>query len=108
MSINQMNLETKREIIKQHLIKKGFYLNDGIKYGLDYLVYTDLPDNVHSKYGLIVKSDMTFQTLIMHQRICNSNNKILIIADVEKESDNEYEIKFIKCIRFFQKQKINK
>lgn len=86
----------KRMVVKNHLLARGFYLNDGIKYGLDFLVYTDHPKKVHSKYGVIVYSTMTFQQLVSYQRVCNSNNKILVVAFVDASMD----IRLVQCERF--------
>lgn len=87
--------------VRKHLLDRGFYLNDGIKYGLDFLVYTDHPDKVHSKYGLAVYNTMTFQQLVSYQRVCNSNNKALIIAFVDARDLTN--IKLVQCERFIVK-----
>lgn len=89
-------MDVKREIVREFLEKKGFYLNDGIKYGLDFLVYTDTPNKVHSKYGLLVVEDINFQLLVAYQRICNANNKILILATINEQE----EVQFHSCTRF--------
>ena len=89
-------MDLKRKKIKEFLLEKGFYLNDGIKYGLDFLVYTEHPDLVHSKYGLVVLDQMNFQQLIALQRICTSNNKTLIVAMVNEDDS----ITFIQNKRF--------
>lgn len=89
-------LGEKREAVKSFLLKKGFYVNDGIKYGLDYLVYTEHPSVVHSKYGVAVHGGMSYQQLIMHQRMCCATNKILIVAFVDGASN----IRLIRCERF--------
>lgn len=92
------SLKDKRNRVKEDLEKKGFFVNDGIKYGLDMLAYTDDPNVVHSKYGVLIFREMTFQQLISYQRICNSNNKILLMVFVEDEN-----IKYVECERFIIK-----
>lgn len=80
-----LKLEEKRAILKAHLFKQGFFVYDGIKYGLDLLGYTDTPDKVHSKYGFIIFCNQTYQQLICLQRICNSNKKILIVVFISED-----------------------
>ena len=83
-------MKINEDFIVQKLLEKGFYVTDGIKYGLDYLIYTDKPDKVHSKYGCILyNKDMTYQQLIALQRICTISNKKLIIVKVI-DDDIEY------------------
>lgn len=94
------SLKLKKEFLKEFLLKQGFYLNDGIKYGLDLLVYTDLPSIVHSKYGLIIDRDFTYQELVLLQRVCNSNNKILIVVVFIGENIDQSSMKFVQCERF--------
>ncbi|KAI4291693.1 hypothetical protein PAPHI01_0967 [Pancytospora philotis] len=91
-----LTLAEKRQACREHLLRAGFYVNDGIKYGLDFLVYTDSPDRVHSKYGVVVFCGMTYQQLVMHQRLCCSVNKSLIVAVV----DGPDSIRLVQCDRF--------
>jgi len=83
------------EKVKIHLESLGFVINDGIKYGLDLLAYTDSPSRVHSKYGVVVSDDLRLQQLVAYQRICTSNNKILLVAVVGEDRISYYE-----CRRF--------
>lgn len=98
-----LTLEEKRCILKKYLIDEGFFVNDGIKYGLDFLAYTDNPDKVHSKYGLFVFNGESYQKLILYQRICRSNNKILLIAFVNHNGS----IHLIEVERFTSDQEIS-
>lgn len=91
------SFEDKVKRVKNDLERMGFFVNDGIKYGLDLLAYTADPDTVHSKYGILIFREMTFQQLVTYQRICNSNNKILMIAYVDED------IKYVECERFIIK-----
>ncbi|ELA42101.1 uncharacterized protein VICG_00742 [Vittaforma corneae ATCC 50505] len=93
--MEKMELEQKVKRVKIHLESLGFSVNDGIKYGLDLLAYTDDPSRVHSKYGVIISNGMTFQQLVAYQRICTSNNKTLLIALV-----NQFDIEYFECRRF--------
>lgn len=91
----KISLKEKVKKVKEHLESLEFFINDGIKYGLDLLAYTDSPDKVHSKYGVIISNGLSFQQLVAYQRICTSNNKILLIAIVKED-----EIKYLECKRF--------
>lgn len=81
--------------VKIHLESLGFFVNDGIKYGMDLLAYSDHPNKIHSKYGIVVSQTLNFQQLVAYQRICTSNNKILLLASVTGS-----EIKYFECRRF--------
>lgn len=89
-------MESKRLAVENYLKNEGFFINDGIKYGLDFLAYTGEPGKVHSKYGVLVLEKMNFQQLVAYQRICCSNNKLLIIAIVDDKSH----IKLVEFKRF--------
>lgn len=85
--------------VKEHLEGLGFFVKDGIKYGVDLLAYTDHPSKVHSKYGVVLYDTMSFRKLILYQRICNSNNKKLLIVVT-----NEDKLKYFECRRFITNQ----
>ncbi len=90
-------MEEKRKICKKYFSENGFYVSDGLKYGMDFLLYTDKPSNVHSKYGVIIsRKSIKYQDLISYQRVCCSNNKELVIADL---SENR-EVKLVRVLRF--------
>lgn len=78
-----MDLRDKIEKVKSHLIGLGFFVNDGVKYGLDILAYTAHPTKVHSLYGVVVSNGTSLRELIAYQRVCTSNNKILLVATVD-------------------------
>lgn len=74
------SLEFKKSVLIEHFKFLGFYVNDGIKYGIDFLLYTDDPSNVHSKYGVLIENNHSFFDLMSVQRICNSVKKELIVV----------------------------
>lgn len=90
------------EKVKYHLESLGFFVNDGIKYGLNFLAYTDSPDRVHSKYGVIVTDQLLLYQVVAYQRICTSNNKILLVAIVSGD-----DIKYYECRRFPESENLN-
>ncbi|KAM0681827.1 hypothetical protein GINT2_000344 [Glugoides intestinalis] len=92
-------MEKRISEVKEHLEGLGFFVKDGIKYGIDLLVYTDHPSKVHSKYGVIIYETMSFKKLILYQRICNSNNKKLLVVVVKDDK-----IKYFECKRFIANQ----
>lgn len=94
-SIPMVQLPEKVLKVKTHLESLGFFINDGIKYGMDLLAYTDSPSRVHSKYGVVVSDDLRLHQLVAYQRICTSNNKILLVAVVGVDG-----IRYYECRRF--------
>ena len=69
------------KLIKADLVKKNLFYTEGVKFGLDLLVYTAPCDKVHSKYGLKIYSDtLQYQDLVALQRVCTNSNKILILV----------------------------
>lgn len=74
----------------------GFHVKDGIKYGVDFLLYTDNPEKVHSKYAILINRNQKFLDIIAAQRVCHSTRKKLIF--VYHDSDNK--IKLVSIGRF--------
>lgn len=75
----------KRNTLRQRFEEKGFVVHDGLKYGVDLLLYTDLPSRVHSKYGVLIYRNHNFLDLISAQRTCSSANKTLVVAFFEEK-----------------------
>lgn len=80
------SLKDKRSILQRRFKEEGFVVNDGLKYGVDLLLYTDQPSKVHSKYGVLIDRDHTFLDLIGVQRTCSSAGKTLVVAFFKGES----------------------
>jgi tRNA splicing endonuclease len=70
----------KRQALARHFAEQGFRVDDGLKYGVDLLLYTDEVERVHSKYGVLIHREHTFLDLIGVQRTCSSANKTLVVA----------------------------
>lgn len=70
----------KRDILRRRFEEQGFAVNDGLKYGVDLLLYTDAPERVHSKYGVLVDRGHLFLDLVGVQRTCASAGKVLVVA----------------------------
>ena len=89
--------DTERALVLAYLQAHGFVANSGIKYGLDFLVYTGCPDTVHSKYGLLIISENTdYKQVLCSQRVCNGNNKILLLARIDAGN----KVALAQCERF--------
>lgn len=74
------------EDLKSFFISKGFYVTDGLKYGVDYLLYTDLPSKVHSKYAVLLDRNQTLFDILSTQRVCLSvNKKLIFVRIIENE-----------------------
>ncbi|ORD95233.1 hypothetical protein A0H76_1118 [Hepatospora eriocheir] len=85
------------KLVKDWIKSNNLYYTDGIKYGMDLLLYLDDPDKVHSTYGLIIYNEqITYEYLIALQRVCASCKKVLLIVKV---GENE-ELEFLSVKRF--------
>lgn len=77
-----MTLEQEKLLhIKNHFTEKGFVLRSGIKYGVDFLLYTDAIEKVHSKYAVLLNRQHTFLGIMAVQRVCVSCRKELVLVD---------------------------
>ncbi|OQS54074.1 hypothetical protein EHP00_1794 [Ecytonucleospora hepatopenaei] len=91
-----MNRKEQLNFLCKYLKENDFYYTDGIKFGVDLLVYTDVPEKVHSKYGILLyNKNLTYQNILAVQRVCTNTNKELVIADIKNNR-----VKLIKIERF--------
>lgn len=77
--------QEKRDILRKRFEEDGFAVDDGLKYGVDLLLYTDAPSRVHSKYGVLIYRGHSFLDVIGAQRTCSSANKMLVVAFFDGE-----------------------
>ncbi|KAH9411768.1 putative tRNA-intron endonuclease [Ordospora pajunii] len=70
----------RREVLMNAFIKDGFVIGDGLKYGVDLLLYTDDPSKVHSRYGVLIDDGYSMQDIIGIQRTCASANKEMVLV----------------------------
>lgn len=87
--------------LKKYFEEAGFYVGDGLKYGVDMLLYVDVPNKVHSKYAVLMDRRHTFLQIMAIQRVCTTARKTLVI--VYKDSDGA--VKLASVERFFNRQK---
>ena len=85
-------------MIYKDLHEKDYYILPGSKYGVDFLVYKDDPNFVHSTYLITCKKNnenINVKDVINNERISVGTRKILIYAfvDDEKIKDNQSEVK---------------
>ncbi|KAJ1606687.1 hypothetical protein OJ252_3085 [Cryptosporidium canis] len=71
----------------------GYYVQQGSKYGFDFVLYEDDPDSCHSSFLLQVihpslHPTINVQDLVLWQRVSNKVNKRLIIATLYEDSPN--------------------
>ncbi|TBU11254.1 putative tRNA-intron endonuclease [Hamiltosporidium tvaerminnensis] len=78
----------KKNIFIKKLQNDGYTISDGIKYGVDILVYTGNIDEYHAKYAILFFDEQCIKDIVSVQRICSSVGKILVLVD---ESFNFYE-----------------
>lgn len=94
------NFSSKDNIYKQvyHdlVINYGYYVQQGSKYGCDFVLYENDPDTCHSSFLLNIidpykKQALTVRDLVLWQRVSNKVNKKAVIA-ILIEEDSEYEL----------------
>ncbi|KAM0674319.1 tRNA-splicing endonuclease subunit Sen2 [Gurleya vavrai] len=90
-----MNVSEKLEHLKSYFTGQGFTVRDGLRYGVDFLLYTDDVEKVHSRYAVILNRNFTFLQILAIQRTCNSSRKECILADFFGDK-----IRLIKIERF--------
>jgi tRNA splicing endonuclease len=91
-----MRHEEKLVLLRKYYKQEGFHIGDGLKYGVDLLLYTNIPAKIHSKYAILIDNSYTFLHIMAVQRVCNSAKKILILVYFD-END---EFKMVKAERF--------
>lgn len=69
------------------LIKRGYFIQNGIKYGSKYLVYSEDPNLVHSKYLIMCYFSHEKFRLIQAQRLARNTKKDLLIGIVTIKND---------------------
>lgn len=65
---------------------RGFYINSGLKFGCDYIVYEADPLTEHARFLLVCKKeDEEFSALklLIHGRLSNQVSKQLVLASLE-------------------------
>ncbi|CAD26236.1 tRNA-INTRON ENDONUCLEASE [Encephalitozoon cuniculi GB-M1] len=72
--------QEKREVLRRMFQERGFVVGDGLKYGVDLLLYTDCPSKVHSRYGILIDRRHTLLDIVGVQRTCASVNKALVVV----------------------------
>lgn len=87
--------------LKKYFEEAGFYVSDGLKYGVDMLLYVDVPSKVHSKYAVLVDRRHTFLQIMAVQRVCTAARKTLVIA----YKDSGGTMKLASVERFCSRQK---
>ncbi|EPR77975.1 tRNA-splicing endonuclease [Spraguea lophii 42_110] len=80
-----MEISLKKTLIFNKFVDEGFHVCDGLGYGVDFLLYTDEPYKVHSKYAVVVYDNQNYQHIQALQRVCNSVRKTLILVDYDTD-----------------------
>lgn len=91
----------KERKLKKYFEEAGFYVGDGLKYGVDMLLYVDTPNKVHSKYAVLLDRRHTFLQIMAIQRVCTAARKTLVVV----YEDSSGEMKLASVERFFGRQK---
>lgn len=87
-----LSYSQKREVLRRMFLEEGFAVGDGLKYGVDLLLYTDSPSKVHSKYGVLVDRGHSLLDIVGAQRTCMSVNKTLVVVFFDGEVPRMVEV----------------
>ncbi|KAH8583666.1 tRNA intron endonuclease [Cryptosporidium sp. chipmunk genotype I] len=77
------------------VVKYGYYVQQGSKYGCDFVLYENDPDKCHSSFLLNIinplekKQPLTIRDLVLWQRVSNKVNKKTVIAFLTEEKEEE-------------------
>ncbi|KAM0687906.1 tRNA-splicing endonuclease subunit Sen2, partial [Conglomerata obtusa] len=77
-----MDIEVELKSLKIYFQDQGFVVKDGLKYGVDFLLYTDVVEKVHSKYAVMLNRNFTYLQIVSMQRLCTNVKKKLIVVNV--------------------------
>jgi len=83
------------------LTSKFYYLKEGYKFGVDFLVYEGDPLVCHAKWLLLVQRTLTVQKLVELGRIANYSKKQLVVA---YEHNSQVKLKLIRWTQLHQKR----
>ena len=91
------NKENILYLVYKDLHEKDYYIIPGKKYGVDFLVYKEDPNFVHSTYLISCKKvndNIDVKDVINNERVSFGTLKLLIYAFVDNESKDDIKINF--------------
>ena len=92
------NKENILYLVYKDLHQKDYYIIPGKKYGVDFLVYKEDPNFVHSTYLISCKKvndNIDVKDVINNERVSFGTLKLLIYAFVDNESKDDIKINYI-------------
>ncbi|KAK9172783.1 tRNA intron endonuclease catalytic C-terminal domain protein [Cryptosporidium meleagridis] len=108
-----------KQVYHDLVVNYGYYVQQGSKYGCDFVLYEDDPDTCHSSFLLNIidhtekKQTLTVRELVLWQRVSNKVNKKTIIAFLAQEEkkdqgDKNLQIKYVCLDNFISDLKVIK
>ena len=92
------NKENILYLVYKDLHEKDYYIIPGKKYGVDFLVYKEDPNFVHSTYLISCKKvndNIDVKDVINNERVSFGTLKVLIYAFVDNENKDDIKINYI-------------
>ena len=92
------NKENILYLVYKDLHQKDYYIIPGKKYGVDFLVYKEDPNFVHSTYLISCKKvndNIDVKDVINNERVSFGTLKVLIYAFVDNENKDDIKINYI-------------
>ena len=86
-------------IVYKELRNKGYIVRSGMRFGADFLVYTEGPDVEHAPYAVIVSKSPTGLDLIRVSRLTHSVRKEALLAIVAGENVTFYRVRRFKELK---------
>lgn len=97
----ELSVSFVRSYIKSKFDSDGWMVKQGLKFGVDFLLYEFDPDVVHAKYAVLVApNDLTWRDVISLVRLLENTAKQLVIASVKKSLEGELELQLFKVTRW--------
>ena len=85
-------------LVYKDLHQKEYYVIPGKKYGVDFLVYKEDPNFVHSTYLISckkIKENIDVKDVINNERVSFGTLKVLLYAFVDDEKSDDIKINYI-------------
>ena len=85
-------------LVYKDLHQKNYFIIPGKKYGVDFLVYKEDPNFVHSTYLISckkIKENLDVKDVINNERVSFGTLKVLIYAFVDDEKKDDIKINYI-------------
>lgn len=90
-SLGQSEVELMKEVIFGDLWEKGYYITSALKYGGDFLIYSDHPSRVHSSFiAVVLPWKQPSASLTSLARVAHKVKKNILLCSVQDQQPAYY------------------